>query len=233
MLAVLAVLLAAVPLLGGSLTTLSEVRLGRPWALPSALLAQIIVVSVFPHADRALLVGLHLASYGLAALFLHANRKVPGLSLLALGATMNFLAIAANGGVMPARPEALASAGIVAADEGEFVNSGAVDDAELSWLGDVFAVPEPVPLHNVFSIGDVLIVAGAGWTVHRLSGAGPTRRRDRRPTDPGHASAHPGDVGVTGPAGAITDMGMPAGAAASTVPDDRQHIGAGGATRPS
>lgn len=182
MLAVFAVLLAAVPLLGGSLTRLSEVRLGRAWTLPAALLTQIMVVSVVPHADRGLLVALHLGSYGLAALFLLANRRVTGLWLLALGAALNFVAIAANSGVMPARPEALASAGIGQGGDDEFVNSGAVSDAHLSWLGDVFAVPDPVPLHNVFSIGDVLIVAGAGWTVHRLSGAGLTRR-------PGHPAA--------------------------------------------
>ena len=174
MLAVLAVLLAAVPLLGGSLARLAEVRLGRAWTLPAALLTQIMVVSVFPHADRSLLVGLHLGSYGLAAVFLHANRRIGGLWLLALGATLNFTAIAANEGVMPARPEALASAGITQ-DDGEFVNSGAVPDARLPWLGDVFAVPRPVPLHNVFSVGDVLIVLGAGWTLHRLSGSSVTR----------------------------------------------------------
>ena len=196
MLAVLAVMLAAVPLLGGSLSKLAEVRLERAWTLPAALLTQIMVVSVFPHADRSLLVGLHLGSYGLAAVFLHANRRVGGLWLLALGATLNFTAIAANDGVMPARPEALASAGITQ-DDDEFVNSGAVADARLPWLGDVFAVPDPVPLHNVFSVGDVLIVAGAGWTLHRLSGSGLTRTGRRR-AGAGHPEAAP-DALVTEP----------------------------------
>lgn len=183
MLAVLAILLAAVPLLGGSLARLSEVRLERAWTLPAALLTQIMVVSVFPHADRSLLVALHLGSYGLAGVFLHANRRVGGLWLLALGATLNFVAIAANEGVMPARAEAMASAGITH-DDDEFVNSGAVADARLSWLGDVFAVPHPIPLHNVFSIGDVLIVTGAGWTLHRLSGSSLSRGRSRSPANP-------------------------------------------------
>ena len=176
MLAVLAIVLAAVPLLGGSLLRLSEVRLRRPWALPLALLAQISVVNVFPGADRTLLVGLHLASYGLAATFLGANRKVPGLWLLALGAGLNLLAIGANGGVMPARPEALEAAGLVHRDSGEFVNSGVVDEPRLAWLGDVFAVPEPLPLRNVFSVGDVLIVAGAAGAAHRVGGSRLGRR---------------------------------------------------------
>jgi hypothetical protein len=35
----------------------------------------------------------------------------------------------------------------------------------LPWLGDVFAVPHGVPFANVFSVGDVLVVAGAAWLV--------------------------------------------------------------------
>ena len=187
MLAVLAILLAAVPLLGGSLLRLSDVRLRRPWTLPVALLAQILVVNVVPHADRTLLVTLHLASYGLAAVFLRANRRVPGLWLLALGAGLNLLAIGVNGGVMPARPAALEAAGISHEEDGPFVNSGVVDEPRLGWLGDIFAVPAPLPLHNVFSVGDVLIVAGAGCSAHRLGGSRPGRRLGRlRPSGPGH-----------------------------------------------
>lgn len=182
MLAVLAILLATVPLLGGSLLRLSDVRLRRPWTLPAALVAQILVVNVFPHADRTLLVALHLASYGLAAAFLGANRGVPGLWLLALGAGLNLLAIGANGGVMPAQPAALEAAGLRHEADGSFVNSGAVDQPRLSWLGDVFAVPAPLPLHNVFSVGDVLILAGAGCTAHRLGGSRPGRCFGRSPS---------------------------------------------------
>ena len=60
---------------------------------------------------------------------------------------------------MPAREGALAAAGL-SADGGGFENSDAVAGANVPWLGDVFAVPAGWPAANVFSVGDVLIVAG-------------------------------------------------------------------------
>lgn len=192
MLAVLAILLAAVPLLGGSLLRLSDVRLRRAWTLPAALLAQILAVDIFPHGQRSLLVPLHLASYGLAAAFLGSNRRVPGLWLLALGAGLNLLAIGANGGVMPARPAALEAAGLSHDQGGSFVNTEVVDEPRLDWLGDVFAVPAPLPLHNVFSLGDVLIVAGAGCTAHLVGGSRPGRHLRRRASSRGGRRAGTG-----------------------------------------
>ena len=55
-------------------------------------------------------------------------------SLLAAGGGLNAIAIAANDGVMPARPEALDLAGILHVP-GEFVNSAAVADPKLWFLG--------------------------------------------------------------------------------------------------
>jgi hypothetical protein len=72
-----------------------------------------------------------------------------------------------NGGTLPARPGALRAAGIDLTADG-FVNSGPLEHPHLWMLGDVFAIPEPLPLANVFSIGDVLIVLGVGmvsWAV--------------------------------------------------------------------
>jgi MFS family permease len=42
-----------------------------------------------------------------------------------------------------------------------------VASARLPFLGDVFAVPRPLPFHNVFSVGDVCIAIGAAVIVHR------------------------------------------------------------------
>ena len=96
--------------------------------------------------------------------------RVPFLWLIALGGVLNLAAIAANGGVMPADPDALAAAGI-ATPAGEFSNSTAVADAKLQFLGDVLWLPSSWPVHNVFSIGDVLIVAGAFLALHTISGS--------------------------------------------------------------
>jgi Family of unknown function (DUF5317) len=107
------------------------------------------------------------AASPVGALFLAANWRVPGVPLTALGAALNLLAIAANGGVMPASPAALAAAGLPV-DRPGFSNSAALAEPRLAFLGDVFAIPASWPLSNVFSVGDVLIGVGLAWGVHRV-----------------------------------------------------------------
>jgi hypothetical protein len=166
MAALLAVLLPA--LLGGRLRRLAEVRLRHTWVVSSALIAQILVIELLS-GPRWLLSGAHVATYGAAAFYLWANRRVPGLLVLGLGGASNGIAIAVNGGTLPARAGALATAGIEQSAE-EFVNSGVVHGARLAFLGDVFAIPDAWPLSNVFSVGDVLIVLGVGYASLRICG---------------------------------------------------------------
>lgn len=54
------------------------------------------------------------------------------------------------------------------ADPEVFTNSALVTDANLWFLGDVFGVPAWVPAANVFSVGDLLLVAGAWVLAHRI-----------------------------------------------------------------
>jgi hypothetical protein len=112
----------------------------------------------------------HVSSYVLAGAFLVANRRVRGMWIVALGAALNLVAILANDGVMPASRSALRAAGIVTKSQG-FANSSAVAHPRLLPLGDIFAVPAPWPLHNVFSIGDVCIAIGVMIAVLALSGS--------------------------------------------------------------
>jgi hypothetical protein len=93
---------------------------------------------------------------------------------------VNLLAIAANGGVMPARPGALRAAGLADASRA-FANSAAVADPRLPWLGDWFALPESWPVSNVFSIGDVLLALGVLVGLHVLCGSAPARRLGLHP----------------------------------------------------
>ena len=79
-----------------------------------------------------------------------------------VGGALNLIAIVANGGVMPADPDALAAAG-VEQRAGEFANSTAVAHPHLAFLGDVFAVPSSLPVSNVYSVGDVVLVIAACW----------------------------------------------------------------------
>ena len=163
--AALLIALFSVPLAGGRLGALADVRFERAWALPAALGLQMLIVYVLPGAPGEVLNAAHVASYVLALVFVVANRRVPGLLVIAAGGALNFVAIAANGGVMPASPAALATAGL-ADTPGQFASSAGVEHPMLGFLGDVFAVPASWPVHNVFSVGDVLIVAGAAIALH-------------------------------------------------------------------
>jgi hypothetical protein len=158
----------AVPLAGGRLGALVELRLRRVWAVYAALGLAVLGIGLpgLPDGLRSLLI---VAAYPVGAVFLVANRRVPGMWLVAIGAALNLLAIAANGGVMPASPEAAAAAGLPAADG--FENSAVLGDPRLAFLGDVFAIPASWPLSNVFSIGDVCIGAGLAWGLHRICGS--------------------------------------------------------------
>jgi len=164
LLGALLVLSATVPLAGGRLGALMEMRFHGLWLLWTALAVQVAMFAPGGPGWPAL----HLASYALAAAFVWCNRRLPFLWMIALGGSLNLLAIAANGGTMPARPGAVASAGL--SDTGP-ANSAVLASPKLAFLGDVFAVPAGWPLHNVFSIGDVLIVAGAALLIHRVAGS--------------------------------------------------------------
>jgi hypothetical protein len=167
----------AVPLFGGRLGALAEVRFRRVWAIYAALGLAVLAIGLpgLPDGLRSLLL---VAAYPVGAVFLAANWRVPGIPLAALGAALNLLAITANGGVMPASPAALERAGMAVDDPG-FQSSSAAADPRLAFLGDVFAVPAAWPLSNVFSVGDVLIVVGLAWGLHRICGSRLVPRRVR------------------------------------------------------
>jgi hypothetical protein len=120
-----------------------------------------------PEGDGGAHRAVHLASYGL--LFVWAGLNVDGIPylwLVALGGLSNAVAIFANHGVMPALPAALTYSGIEQRS-GEFINSTAVDGARLQFLGDVLATPPGLgPVSGVFSIGDVLLLAGLVLCLH-------------------------------------------------------------------
>jgi hypothetical protein len=63
---------------------------------------------------------------------------------------------------MPSSPEAwLALNGVAALPVSHFSNSVLIGpDTPFSYLGDVFVWPRPLPLANVFSIGDAVIAVG-------------------------------------------------------------------------
>jgi hypothetical protein len=112
---------------------------------------------------------LYVGSTGLVLVALAANVRLPGFWLIGLGAVLNLTAIVANGGYMPASPEALAALSGVAALPTDAYSNSAVAGAHTNFaiLGDIFYLPRPLPLANVFSIGDVLIGIGGALYVAR------------------------------------------------------------------
>ncbi len=181
--AAIAICAATVPLAGGRVSRLHDIKLRWTVLLVLALVIQILIISVFPDRFIGVHVPAHLASYVLAGIFFYVNRHVPGLWVTGLGGGLNLTAIAANGGVMPTSIEAVAASGAPTAAGGAFINSAAMQAPRFAWLGDVFAIPSSWPLSNVFSVGDVLIVLGVAIVLHRGGGStfGAVRRNAPSP----------------------------------------------------
>lgn len=170
--------LALAPLLGGRWSRLARLRLR---AAPLFLAALALQVVAFPF-DRlpwrtpdAVAIALWLASYGLLALGLLANTRLPGVPLIAAGMIANVAAVVANGGHMPALPAALRAAGLHFSVNR---NSAALAHPHLAALVDRWAAPGWVPLGNVYSLGDGLIALGS--VVFALVATGALRRRALR-----------------------------------------------------
>jgi hypothetical protein len=181
MLVVIGLCLLSVPLTGGRLVRLGELRLRRPELALAGIAIQVLIVSVVPGGLGGLHEALHVLSYALLGAFGWVNRHVAGVPVVLAGGALNALVIVANGGVMPADP-GVAHAAANHAEPGEFINSTAVDDARLGFLGDVLATPDGLPLQNVYSAGDVVIVLGLLVVVHAACHAQNAASSRARPT---------------------------------------------------
>jgi Family of unknown function (DUF5317) len=178
--------LATVPLAGGRLSRLADLRLRAVPVVFVALAVQVVIISLIGGGPDWLHPALHLSTYAVTLWFVWVNRSVPGAWLLGAGGLCNFVAIAVNGGTMPASRGAIEAAGVAHGSQ-VFANSGVVEHARLAFLGDVFAIPASWPVHNVFSIGDVLIALGALVLVHTVCGSRLVRLRPGS----GWQAAHP------------------------------------------
>ena len=156
-------LLATVPLAGGRLSALADIRPRAMWAVLLAAAIQVAITQI-TSGSHALHATMHVVSYVLDAYFLFANRRLTGVPVVAIGAGLNILAITTNGGVMPASATALRISGI--ASRPGFDNSAVLAHPHLAFLGDVIPVPGPWPIGNVLSIGDLIIFVGAFVVLH-------------------------------------------------------------------
>jgi Family of unknown function (DUF5317) len=157
---------------GGRVSRLAELQIRGLGVLYAALGLQLVAFPTggLPWApgDRVA-TWLSLASYACLVAGILLNLRLPGARLLGLGMGCNLVAILANGNHMPSTAAARRTAGIV--EHGVHNNSVALADPRLPWLIDRFALPHWLPLANVFSVGDALIVAGAVLLLWRGMGA--------------------------------------------------------------
>ncbi len=151
---------------------LKPVALRISWLVFLAVIPQLIVFLV-PAVGRqfpeALVSGILVVTQALLVVFAAANIKQQGFWALGIGLVANFLAIVFNGGWMPISPDTVhrilpslpVDAPIVGHRLGltkDWVISGS--SIQLSWLADRFTLPEWVPYHVAFSVGDIFIAVG-------------------------------------------------------------------------
>jgi len=167
----------------GRLSALGSVHI-KLW--PVALLGLAFQLLLFssPVAQSVGRLGpsLYVLSTTLVLMALVVNLRQPGFWLIIAGALLNFTVIVLNNGFMPASPDAVAALmGTPVLPTVDYTNSMVATNPTLGFLGDIFALPRPLPLANVFSIGDVLIGLGGAWfvvrTMHGAVAATPTRRK--------------------------------------------------------
>jgi len=160
---------------GGRVGRIAHLRLRWLWLVPVALVIQLLVFPLFatgpllPYATAPL----HLVSYVLLMVWLALNLRVLPVGVLFVGATANLVAIASNGGYMPASVTALEGAGLGSLAE-QMIDGQAVANVILmspstrvNPLGDWLYLPEWFPFSTAFSVGDVLIMAGLAWLIAR------------------------------------------------------------------
>jgi hypothetical protein len=170
--------LALAPLLGGRWSRLGKLRLRIVWLFYVAIAVQLVAfpVKAMPwHTSDRIGIVLWLCSYGLFAAAVAGNFRIPGIPLIAGGLVSNLAAILSNGGHMPALPSALRAAGLHFTHSR---NSAQLASPHLGWLVDRWAAPSWVPWANVFSVGDVLIMAGG--LLFALGATGALRLPSRR-----------------------------------------------------
>ena len=165
---------------GGSVGRLADLKIRLAPLAVGGLLFQLLLFSppigTIVARDLPIGPGLYVGSTLIVLAALIANISRPGFRFILVGAALNLFAIVANGGVMPASPDAWASLhGLAGVPQDVLTNSTLASAAtRLAALGDVFAIPRPLPFANVFSIGDLLIAVGGAWFIARTMSTRPT-----------------------------------------------------------
>jgi hypothetical protein len=188
--------------LGGRFGNLGGVHY-RWWPLAIAgLVLQIVPVSHAWAHERTIGATLLVLSFVLLLVFVLANMRSPGFPLIAIGLVLNATVITVNAG-MPVTAAALraasdgkmADAVVKLKTEGGAKHHLAGPSDKLLPLADNLGIGAPI--RGVFSVGDVLWIAGAAWAVAGGMLLKPTA--DPASGEPAPAPSQPADPPVRVP----------------------------------
>jgi hypothetical protein len=147
-------------------------------ALPLGVGAFVVQLLIFTSRGEsllgALLPGVYVLTLLMLLAFLLVNRRVFGVPVLLVGLMLNLLVIGANGGLMPADPQALVATGQSSHAE-ELVRDGTAanvvlmsDRTHLNFLGDYIVLPFLGDVGSAYSAGDLLALVGEAVLVYGM-----------------------------------------------------------------
>jgi hypothetical protein len=166
-LAIIVLVIVVALLRGGSLRNFAALQFR--W-LPLVIIGfalQLLIFTPFGYSPLVVFATLpiYVLSLALLAIWVAANRRIPGMALIAIGLALNIAVIAANGGHMPVLPEGARLAGqyeALAADDPRTSKHLLMpsDQVRLWLLSDIIVIPHGVPGAVVLSIGDIALTVG-------------------------------------------------------------------------
>ncbi|MGH3650316.1 MAG: DUF5317 domain-containing protein [Acidimicrobiia bacterium] len=182
--------LAIAVLRGGRLVNLGDIELRAWWLLFLALGLQ-FGTRFLPEESWSDWMGVTmvLVSFGLLMIMVLLNRSKPGMWIAGLGVLMNFIVIAANGGMPVLAGAAEVASGFAISDpdlSDTFKHVPLDESSRLTFFADVIPL-RLMGIGEVISIGDIFLALGLGvFLEHEL-------RRPRRYFKRG-AQAQPGSA---------------------------------------
>jgi len=168
---------------GGRIDHLVHLRFRWPWFVVAALVVR--EASIFTPLNR--LDGIqYVYSATLAALVawtVWQVDRIAGIWLVTVGAALNLVVIAANGGRMPVAPEVAGNL-LQHGQIGQYILMG--PGTHLNWLADWITLPGPLEkvLREAYSPGDLIVATGIALVVFLAMRVRPEETRRRIVNDP-------------------------------------------------
>ena len=149
---------------GGNISNLARLRFRMPWLLIGAVLVrEVVTFTPLSRIDGSQYI--YLASLALIVVWtLWHIKRIPGVWLVTIGAVLNLVVVAANGGHMPVSVELarnqLGGILIQRGTIGQYTLTG--PDTRLGWLGDWLSLGIN---SQAYSPGDLLIAMGLALVI--------------------------------------------------------------------